>query len=159
MQHRSRSTAIATCLLDISHATGNRHPLVSCNSLCTGLGHCACPNECTNSPFNSLDPLIACVYVVIRVIFFFAVNARNKKTVWSCNFFFPAVTAYTTYSKKKKLHDLTVFLLRAFTAKKKNYTTYSKKKDYTTIRFFCYAHLQRKKKITRLTAKKKNYTT
>ena len=74
-----------------------------------------------------------------RVIFFFcckscnffsfAVNACNKKTVRWCNFFFFAVRsckpAYTTYSEKKKLHDYTVFLLRAFTAKKKNYTNYN----------------------------------
>ena len=53
--------------------------------------------------------------------FFLAVNARNKKTA----------SAYTTYSKKKKLHDLTVFLLHAFAAKKKNYTTYSRKKKIT----------------------------
>ena len=40
-----------------------------------------------------------------RVIFFFCCK--------SCK------PAYTTYSEKKKLHDYTVFLLRAFTAKKK----------------------------------------
>ena len=62
------------------------------------------------------------VYVVIRVIFFSAVNVQNKKTVTSCNFFFcckSCKAAYTTY-RKKKLHDVTVFLLHAFTAKKKN---------------------------------------
>ena len=37
--------------------------------------------EENNRPMN--------VYVVICVIFFSAVNARNKKTVRSCNFFFP----------------------------------------------------------------------
>ena len=33
-----------------------------------------------------LVPMTVCV--VIRVIFFSAVNARNQKTVTSCNFFF-----------------------------------------------------------------------
>ena len=65
--------------------------------------------------------------VVSRVIFFFAVNARNKKTVRSCNFFFAV-------SRVSRLTRLT-----------------AEKKNYTTIRFFCYAHLQRKKKITRIT--------
>ena len=37
-------------------------------------------------PYLSIHPMP--VYVVIRVIFFFAVNARNKKTVTSCNFLF-----------------------------------------------------------------------
>ena len=60
---------------------------------------------------------------------FFAVNARNKKTVRSCNFFFFAVSRVSRLTRltagKKKLHDYTVFLLRAFTAKKKNYTNYN----------------------------------
>ena len=69
-------------------------------------------------------------FAVSRVIFFFfAVNACNQKTVRWCNFFFfrckSCKPAYTTYSEKKKLHDYTVFLLRAFTAKKKNYTNYN----------------------------------
>ena len=44
------------------------------------------------------------VYVVIRVIFFSAVNAHNKKTVTSCIFFFCCKwckPAYTTYRQKK----------------------------------------------------------
>ena len=55
--------------------------------------------------------------------FFPAVNACNKKTVRWCNFFFFAVSRVSRLTRltagKKKLHDYTVFLLRAFTAKKK----------------------------------------
>ena len=61
--------------------------------------------------------------------FFLAVNACNKKTVRWCNFFFFAVSRVSRLTrltaKKKKLHDYTFFLLRAFTAKKKNYTSYN----------------------------------
>ena len=52
------------------------------------------------------------VYVVIRVIFFFAVSR---------------VSPSHTFTAKKQLHDMTIVLLHAFTAKK-NYTTYCKKK-------------------------------
>ena len=48
--------------------------------------------------------------------FFFAVNARNKKTVTSCNFF---LAGSHDLQQKKKVHDVTVFLVRAFTAEKK----------------------------------------
>ena len=68
-----------------------------------------------------------------RVIFFF----RRK----SCK------PAYTTYSKKKKLHDLTVFLLRTFTAKKKDYTTYSKKKKLHDLTVFLLRAFTAKKKV------------
>ena len=58
---------------------------------------------------------MAVVNVVIRVIFFFAVNARNKKTVRPCNFFFfcckSCKPAYTTYSKKKKITRLDGFFV------------------------------------------------
>ena len=47
--------------------------------------------------------LVSGVYVVIRVIFFFAVNARNKKTVRSCNFFFFAVSRVHDLQQKKKI--------------------------------------------------------
>ena len=81
-----------------------------------------------------------------RVIFFF----RSK----SCK------PVYTTYSKKKKLPDLTVFLLRTFTAKKKNYTTYSKKKKITRPDgFFVTRVYSEKKKLHELQQKKKYYTT
>ena len=52
---------------------------------------------------------------------------------------------YTTYSKKKKLHDLQqkkkiqfFFIIHTTYSKKKKITRiYNKKKIYTTIRFFC----------------------
>ena len=66
------------------------------------------------------------MYVVIGVIFFFAVNACNKKIVQSCIFFCgKSCKPVTRITAKKKLHDLTIFFVRAFTAKK-NYTTYRK---------------------------------
>ena len=117
--------------------------------------------------------------------FFSAVNARNKKTVRSCNFFFAVsrVSRLTRLTAKKKLHDLTVFLLRAFTAKKKitrftakikkitrpdgffvtriysekkkNYTTYRKNKKITRLDdFFVHAFTAKIKKLHDLTAKK-----
>ena len=74
-----------------------------------------------------------------RVIFFFAVSR---------------VSRLTRLTAKKKLHDLTVFLLHAFTAKKTNYTTYSKKK-ITRPNFFLLHAFTAGKKNTRLTPKKK----
>ena len=75
---------------------------------------------------------------------------RVTKKPYSRVIFFPRCKsckpAYTTYSKKKKIHILTVFLLHAFTAEKKNYTTYSKKKKLHDLTVFCYTHLQQKKK-------------
>ena len=68
-----------------------------------------------------------------RVIFFF----RCK----SCK------PAYTTYSGKKKLHHLTVFLLHAFTAKKKILH------DLTV--FLLHAFTAEKKKLHDLQQKKK----
>ena len=79
---------------------------------------------------------------------------RVKKTVRSCKLCKPA---YTTYRKKKKLHDLTVFLLHAFTAKKKLHDLQQKN----------FLHDLQQKKITRrdgffvarIYSVKTNYTT
>ena len=60
--------------------------------------------------------------------FFFAGNACNQKIVKSCNFFFCGKCVYNkklgtrVYRKKKILHGFTIFLVHAFTAKKKNNT-------------------------------------
>ena len=92
------------------------------------------------------------VYVVIRVIFFFAVNARNKKTVRSCIFFFRCKSckpAYTTYCKKTKITRPDGFFVTRIYSGKKNYTTYSKKKITRPDGFF----------VTRIYSEKQNYTT
>ena len=80
-----------------------------------------------------------------RVIFFFRCKSckppyttysKKKKITRPDGFFVTRI--YSEKKKlhdlqpKKKIHDLTVFLLHAFTAKKNNYTTYSQKKNYTT---------------------------
>ena len=98
------------------------------------------------------------VYVVIRVIFFFAVNARNKKTVRSCIFFFFAVSCVSRLTRltarKKKLHDLTVFLLRAFTTKKTLHDLPQKKRITRHDDFFVHAFTAKIRKLHDLTAKK-----
>ena len=90
--------------------------------------------------------------------FFFAVNARNKKTVTLCNFSFCCKSckpAYTIYRKKKELHDVTVFLLRAFTAKKKITRLTAKIKKITRLDdFFVHTFTAKIKKLHDLTAKK-----
>ena len=84
------------------------------------------------------------VYVVIGVIFFFAVNARNKKTVTSCNFFFFAVSRVSRLTrltaKKNKITRRDGFFVTRI---------YSKIKNYTTGRFFRTRVYRKSKKITR----------
>ena len=60
-----------------------------------------------------------------------------------------------TYSKKKKLHDLTGFLLRAFTAKKKITRLTAKKKITRPDGFFVTRIYSAKKKLHDLQQKKK----
>ena len=57
--------------------------------------------------------------------FFFAVNVCTKKFS-SRVIFFSVMRATGLHDlPQKKLHNLTIFLLHAFTAKKKNYTNYN----------------------------------
>ena len=75
----------------------------------------------------SLFPRRNHVYVVIRVIFFFAVNARNKKTVTSCNFFFAGL--HDLPQKKITRRD-GFFVTRIYSEKK--ITRLTAKKNYMT---------------------------
>ena len=95
------------------------------------------------------------MYVVICV-FFFAVDAYNKKIVQSCNFFCGKSCKPVTRISAKNFSRLDDFFVHAFTAEKKITRSdgffvsriYRKKKNYTTYR---------KKKLHDL-PQKNNYT-
>ena len=68
--------------------------------------------------------------------FLSAANARNQKTVTSCNFFFCCKSCIYANQKisrltaRKRLHDVTIFCHPRLPRKLKNYTTLPQTKNY-----------------------------
>ena len=115
----------------------------------------------SKQPDQQGDPLLCItsmrkVYVVIRVIFFFAVNARNKKTVRPCNFFFAVsrVSRVTRLTAKKKITRCDgFFVTRIYSGKKKLHDLPQKKKITRCDDFFLHAFTTKIQKLHNLTTK------